>query len=289
MKRKMLRKRRVKQSTNLVELIRNRPRHQQSYYSSARNKQRNGKVKNNTNLSAAPIFQSQNNTFLSQKHQTAVLICDISPSFNASLSRTNNTFGICRESHCNVPEKAIYKPTELPSISSGRIINSLFSASNLSINESCGKVGIVTSNVTSEKQCETKSKFYATSGNGKSHTTVPVGHENKVSSDNIVVSKLFSHSSIELNSQKSEILNSISKELTGENSSYKDQIAEHQQVTTAIEEAPSIQVLPDEEAGGDGHHNNSIIEIEITLHSSNDTNSEDEDEDGGENLHGLSE
>lgn len=33
----------------------------------------------------------------------------------------------------------------------------------------------------------------------------------------------------------------------------------------------------DEEAGGDGHHNNSVIEIEITLTPSNDTNSDDEE------------
>uniref|UniRef100_W8BY73 Uncharacterized protein n=1 Tax=Ceratitis capitata TaxID=7213 RepID=W8BY73_CERCA len=70
---------------------------------------------------------------------------------------------------------------------------------------------------------------------------------------------------------------SNANETGGIHSSSEESPLQQETTTSIVERTVSRQVLNDEEAGGDGPHNNSIIEIEITLQSSNETNSVEED------------
>ncbi|XP_053958964.1 uncharacterized protein LOC128863705 [Anastrepha ludens] len=300
MKHEKLRRHRVKQSVNLVELIRNRPRNQPyGFHRSSCSTRRNLRSRDNVivdrRFRSSSLSHNQNQSFLPIHNQQEVKVFgrdSYSSTSTVCNSRKNSIGSICEECHqrINSPpnqEHTVPEPEAQATTLPCGFVNGLCRASTKDLNETkfCQE-----KNEDAKPSCINGTQFKCEKQCSDVCRKEFLVQPNKIQSsgnDNNSP-KLCQHSSAAFNffdSNGSDEVCSINEEsATGNTPNNSRSTLQNQANTLFIEHASSRQILTDEEAGGDGHHNNSVIEIEITLHSSNDNNSEEEVE-GDEDEH----
>ncbi|XP_036341936.1 uncharacterized protein LOC118751261 [Rhagoletis pomonella] len=256
MKHNKLRRHRVKECVNLVELIR-RKRNQACSFSCSSSYRRNIRSRGNIvsdNKRSLGLKYSQNQNYAFQQNLEASAVFErSSPSLISSdrASQKNIVRNYCREhdTKINAPlNQNLSKPESQDIMLPGRTIN---------------------------HDCDEEPRL-------RDDNEKPFVPSDEVLSAKTDISTpqqtLNSYAVFDLQqSNENEEFHLINDGLITENTSIHSQSKLQNIDNTFIaEHVSSRQIITDEEAGGDGHHNNSIIEIEITLHSSNDTNSEEE-------------
>lgn len=247
---------RVKQCVDLVKLIKNRPRHQPYHYQRSGNAGRSHKNENNSffynatgNYDHSCIFNCRN------AHPPAHEANHSSFHINNCDPQNQSGCSSVEETNRKSSEHTLFMAESQLTVLSYGLVNDLNKLSN------------TTPNTNTLQQEEHENTTPSCSNKSKSEIE-------KSTNDATPINKVsLSESVAELNETISREANNVENTLNARQSALQ-----HEATTTVAENTVSRQMLADEEAGGDGHHNNSIIEIEITLLSDNDTNSEEEDE-----------
>ncbi|XP_039951578.1 uncharacterized protein LOC120768891 [Bactrocera tryoni] len=262
--------RRVKQCLDLVKLIRNRPRPQPYYFQrSSSNAGRSRRNESNCffhnttrNFHRSCIFNCQNlhPQALASSHSSfhipncdSRINCDCSSS--VEISRQSSILP--------KPDVELFKSESEVTVLSYGLVNDLSKFSNTTPNAN-------TTPSTSKLPQKVEENANPNCSNNMKTETEETTHE-LTTIDEVSTSESAAKSNETISAEVSNeenILNASQSAL------------ENEATTTVAEPNVNRQPSTDEEAGGDGHHNDSVIEIEITLLS--DTNSEEEDEGEGE-------
>nr|XP_014086892.1 uncharacterized protein LOC106615272 [Bactrocera oleae] len=257
--------RQMKQCLDLVKLIKNRPRPQPYYCRRSSHAGRSRRNESNClfynakrNFHRSCIFNCHN------AHPQALESSHSSFHITNHDSRINSDFSSAEEisrksSVHSKSEVELFKLESQVTVLSNGLVNELSKHSNTTLN---------TSKLPQETQ---ENASPCCSNNRKSNTEETMIEP--IPNDGVSIAESVANS----NEAIASVVNSAENTLNASQSAQ-----EHEATTTVAEHTVSRQILTDEEAGGDGHHNNSVIEIEITLLSGNDTNSDEEDEGDGE-------
>ncbi|XP_019845465.2 uncharacterized protein LOC109579479 [Bactrocera dorsalis] len=267
MKRRKSQKR-VKQCLDLVKLIRNRPRPQPYYFQ-------------RSSSNAGRSRRNESNCFCyntaSNFHRSCIFNChNLHPE---ALASSHSSFHIPNcysqiHSDCSSSEEISPK-------------NSILSKPDVELFETESQITVLSYGLVNElsKLSNTTPKANTTPSTSKLPQEVeenasPSCSNNRKTEAEETTNELTPNDEVSSSESSAKSNETISAEVSNEENTLNasQSALEHETTTAVAEPNVSRQLSTDEEAGGDGHHNNDVIEIEITLLSGNDTNSEEEDE-----------
>ncbi|XP_018787002.1 PREDICTED: uncharacterized protein LOC108967833 [Bactrocera latifrons] len=253
--------RRVKQCLDLVKLIRNRPR-PQPYYFQRSSSNAGRSRRNESNLHRSCIFNSHNlhpQALASSHSSFHIPICDSRINSDCSSSKEISP----KSSMHSKPDVKLFETESQVTALSYNLVNELSKISNATLNAN------TTPSISKLLQEVEQNANPSCSNNRK--TEIEESTNELTPNDEVSTSESAANSNETISPGESNEENTLNASQSA---------VEHEATTTMAEPNVSEQLSTDEEAGGDGHHNNSVIEIEITLVSGNDTNSEEDEREG---------